>query len=88
MGFEIMLAYIDFLFFYFTSCFSGMAYYPAEWDDDERIRVLMSPMPSDEVAKQSRITFWSSAIRNWCRKTNVLQFNIKVRFIHSTDSFK
>ena len=55
-----------------------MAYYPAEWNDDERIRVLMSPMPSDDVAKQSRITFWSSAIRNWCRKTNTLQFTLKV----------
>lgn len=49
-------------------------YLPPEWHDEERMRVLLGPMPlpHDAVARKARCTFWSAAIHHWCR--------VKLRF--------
>lgn len=53
-------------------------YLPPEWQDEERIRVLMGPMPASKeiVSYNSRITFWSAALFNWCNVKNTLTFTL------------
>ncbi|KAK8746665.1 hypothetical protein OTU49_017130 [Cherax quadricarinatus] len=53
-------------------------YFPPEWDDESRMRVLLGPMPvaQDAVARTSRCTFWSAAIHHWCRVMQKLTFSL------------
>lgn len=54
-------------------------YLPPEWNNDERMRVLLGPMPKaqDTVARNARLTFWSAAIHLWCKRTNKLIFTLQ-----------
>ncbi|KAB7498758.1 Charged multivesicular body protein 7 [Armadillidium nasatum] len=54
------------------------SYFPPEWNDDERMRVLMGPMPyfKDGVAMKGRITFWSAALQLWTRSKEGLCFTV------------
>lgn len=54
-------------------------YLPPEWKNEDRIRVLMGPMPpvQDVVARNARLTFWTAAIHSWCKVTKTLTFNLK-----------
>ncbi|KAG7160794.1 charged multivesicular body protein 7-like [Homarus americanus] len=53
-------------------------YLPPEWNNEERMRVLLGPMPvaQDTVARTARCTFWSAAIHHWCRMTHKLTFTL------------
>ncbi|XP_045594166.1 charged multivesicular body protein 7 [Procambarus clarkii] len=57
---------------------SSQNYLPPEWDNDERMRVLLGPMPvaQDSVAMTARCTFWSAAIHHWCRVMQRLTFTL------------
>ncbi|XP_042892946.1 uncharacterized protein LOC122267041 [Penaeus japonicus] len=54
-------------------------YLPPEWNNEERMRVLLGPMPKlhDTVARNARVTFWTAAIHQWCKKTNKLIFTLQ-----------
>ncbi|XP_047470934.1 uncharacterized protein LOC125026493 [Penaeus chinensis] len=54
-------------------------YLPPEWNNEERMRVLLGPMPQtqDIVARNARLTFWSAAIHLWCKRTNKLVFTLQ-----------
>lgn len=57
----------------------GRMYLPGEWEDPERMRVLMGPLPAIElnrVAHTARVTFWSAAIHSWCRAALRLSFTL------------
>lgn len=48
------------------------SFLPEEWANEERMRVLMGPMPEgaqDEVARAARHTFWGAAVHAWCQDT-------------------
>lgn len=55
-------------------------YLPPEWQDEERMRVMLGPMPlpHDNVARSARCTFWSAAIHHWCRIKLKLTFTFQV----------
>ena len=56
---------------------SDRRYLPLEWGNEERLRVLLGPMPNEAVARTGRITFWSQAVHAWCRHEQRLVFTLQ-----------
>ncbi|KAK7070772.1 hypothetical protein SK128_022014 [Halocaridina rubra] len=54
-------------------------YLPPEWSNEERMRVLMGPMPPslDTVATTGRLTFWTAAVHQWCSTMKKLTFTLQ-----------
>ncbi|CAL4170147.1 unnamed protein product, partial [Meganyctiphanes norvegica] len=54
-------------------------YLPVEWNDNERMRVMLGamPQPKDNVAHQARINFWTAAVIRWLMSTKKLTFTLQ-----------